>query len=725
MKTIKIFALIITVFLTSFLSAQPTGYYNGTEGKSGEELKSALNEIISGHTVYSYFFSKEIFKLSDADPNNPNNVIMVYTGRSHPNNDYGNGSNQLNREHVWAKSHGNFDGVQPMNGDVHNLKPVDASVNIDRSNKDFDNGGTQHPEATGCYYTDATWEPRDEVKGDIARIILYMDVRYEGKNGELDLMAVDEVNTYPYPKHGRLSTLLEWNLMDPPDDFERNRNNVIYSFQNNRNPFIDNPHLAELIWSGAQPSAISVANVRQEPVVPQASVPITIFADISSTAGNITDATLYYGYSFQNLTEELDMEGSGSSLYAVIPGQNQNTRVYFRIEAQDGSNTFSTVTYNFYVPRTFTGTLTSIYDIQGQAASSPYAEQVVSTTGVVTANFGTNYFLQDGEGAWNGLFIYDPGRNPSVGDSLILTGTITEYYGKTEMKSITGYYFISANNALPAPVNITCAEADEPYEGVLVRVDNATCTDPNYWANFYMWTVNDGTGDLLIHNTNVFEYEPKEGDAYDITGPLDYDFDEWKIQLRFETDVQSGVDNIPPQVSSLDVITSTVLKLQFSEEVDQASAETLSNYSINNNVVVQQASVHSIVKSQVFLTVSPLEGGDYELTVQNIADLAGNVMPVTVVPFSSTGIYDHVKYTVVNVFPNPSQGLFQMRFSEEMAGNAMLKFYSLTGHKVHSQEINFNEELQINVDVSHLSCGVYFVEIAGDAFASRFKVIIY
>ncbi|MFO7614243.1 MAG: endonuclease [Bacteroidales bacterium] len=725
MKTIKIFALIIAVFYSSILLAQPTGYYNGTEGKSGEELKSALNEIISGHTVYSYFFSKEIFKLSDADPNNPNNVIMVYTGRSHPNNDYGNGPDQLNREHVWAKSHGNFDGVQPMNGDVHNLKPSDASVNIDRSNKDFDNGGTQHPEATGCYFTDATWEPRDEVKGDIARIILYMDVRYEGKNGELDLMAVDEVNTYPFPKHGRLSTLLEWNLMDPPDDFERNRNNVIYSFQNNRNPFIDNPHFAELIWSGAEPSSISIANVRQEPVVAQASAPVTIFADISSTAGNITDATLYYGYSFNNLTEELDMEGSGTSLYATIPGQNQDTRIYFRMEAQDGSSTFSTVTYNFYVPKTFSGTITSIYDIQGQAESSPYAEQVVSTTGVVTANFGTNYFLQDGEGAWNGLFIYDPGRNPSVGDSLVLTGTITEYYGKTEMKTITGYYFISANNALPAPVNISCAEATEPYEGVLIRVDNATCTDPNYWANYFMWTVNDGTGDLLIHNTNVFEYEPNEGDVYVVTGPLDFDFDEWKIQLRFETDVQSGVDITPPQVNALEVITSTVLKLQFSEEVDPVSAETLSNYSINEDVQVQEANVHSIVKTQVFLTISPLEGGDYELTVQNISDLAGNIMPQTVIPFSSTGIDHPLWDSGIDIFPNPAVGLFYVRFAPEHTGNVTLTLYNINGKVVFSKDVSVNEEGQLPVDVSHLRSGMYFLEISGRLFTGHSKVVIY
>ena len=74
--------LLLFLFLASLGAySQPTGYYNGTEGKDGDELKAALNDIISGQTVYSYFTSKEIFKLSDADPNNPNNVICVYSGR--------------------------------------------------------------------------------------------------------------------------------------------------------------------------------------------------------------------------------------------------------------------------------------------------------------------------------------------------------------------------------------------------------------------------------------------------------------------------------------------------------------------------------------------------------------------------------------------------------------------------------------------------------------------
>jgi endonuclease I len=727
MKKAIYLIFLLSLLNISLIDAQPTGYYNGTENKQGEELKATLNDIISGHTVYSYFYSKEIFKLSDADPDSSGNIIEIYTGRSWPNDDFGSGGNQLNREHVWAKSHGNFADVQPMYGDVHNLKPSDASVNTDKSNLDFDMGGTQHPEATGCYYTDHNWEPRDADKGDVARIIFYMDTRYQGENGELDLTAVDEVDTYPYPKHGKLSTLLLWNLQDPPDAFERNRNNVIYSYQHNRNPFIDNPYFAELIWNNGTLPTVYIAGVSQAPEIPVANQPVTISATINSTAGNVTGATISYGTSWGNLTQNINMSGSGSNYSAQIPGQNQGTTVYYQITAQNSASSIQTVVYNFYVPKTFTGTLTSVYAIQGQVDISPFADQVVSTTGIVTANFGTGYFIQNGSGPWNGLYVYDMGRNPSIGDSVILTGTIQEYYTKTEIKSITDYYFISRDHPMPAPAVITCAQAGEPYEGVLIQVANATCTDEDYMANYYMWTVNDGSADLLVHNTAIYEYIPVNGEVYTVSGPLDYDFDEWKIQIRLGTDVQTGgVDVTPPSVSSVEAVTATVIKVQFSEDVDVTSAQTLSNYNINNGISVQQAAVHSIIKSQVFLTTSQLVGGSYELTIQNVADLVGNVMPVPVVlPFTTTyGVDEDLTGNHLRIYPNPSNGKINIEWIDKMPGNVTVSIYSMTGVREFSEQFIISSKNSLTIDAGKLINGLYMLEIKGDENVSRTKLMI-
>jgi len=719
---------IMAILLASLMnltttSAQPTGYYNGTENKQGEELKAVLNDIISNQMEWSYFYSKEIFKLSDADPNNPNNIIQIYTGKSWDNDDYGSGGNQLNREHIWAKSHGNFEGIQPMDGDVHNLKPVDASVNNDKSNLDYDNGGNAHPEAIGCFFDNDSWEPRDADKGDVARIILYMDTRYEGENGEIDLTAVDQVNTYPQPYHGKLSTLLQWNLQDPPDDFERNRNNVIYSFQQNRNPFIDNPYFAELIWNNAALSTVTIGNVVQSPENPQASQQITISAAITSTSGSITGATLYYGTSWNNLAQNVSMTGSGNTYTGTIPGQNQGTTVYFRIQAQDDSGSAQTVIYNFYVLKTFSGTLTSIRDIQGQGNISPFDGQVVSTSGIVTGNFGTNYFIQSGSGPWSGLYIYDFGRNPKVGDSIIITGTIDEYYEKTEMKDVTGYYVISSGNPLPDPVNITCAQAGEQYESVLVSVNNATCTNANYMADFYMWTVNDGTGSLKVHNSAVFEFEPTESEVYLVTGPLDYDFDEWKIQLRFEADVQAGNDISAPQIVSVSVVTSTNVMIMFSESVDQATAQNVANYSINKGVTVSQAILHSFVKTQVNLTVSALEGGDYELTVQNVKDLVGNAMSQVIVPFNSTGVNEQAEMAA-RIYPNPTSGKINIEWLDPEPGTVSVNLFNCAGIRVLSNDFPVNGANIMVMDAGDLKAGLYILEIRSEEKFSHTKLMI-
>lgn len=246
----KIYTIIIAALLPVLVVSQvPSGYYDDAQNLTGSDLKSALHNIINNHTEFSYNDLRDfILKNTDEDPNNPDNVILLYTGRSQAKSTFGGGANDWNREHVWAKSHGDFGNTPPAGTDAHHIRPTDVSVNSSRGNLDFDMGGSLVPETTGCYKDGDSFEPRDAVKGDVARMIFYMAVRYEG-SGEPDLEVVDMVNTSPEPKHGKLSQLLLWNIQDPPDDFEMNRNDIIYyQYQNNRNPFIDHPEYADMIW---------------------------------------------------------------------------------------------------------------------------------------------------------------------------------------------------------------------------------------------------------------------------------------------------------------------------------------------------------------------------------------------------------------------------------------------------------------------------------------------
>lgn len=228
---------------------EPGSYYDGTEGLTGEALRDELHSIISNQTVLSYDEVWEGIKDVDENPQSTNDVILLYSGKSSPKSNNGGGVDNWNREHVWAKSHGDFGTTMGPGTDLHHLRPTDVTVNSSRGNLDFDNGGEPHDEATGSYHDEDSWEPRDEVKGDVARMVFYMAVRYEGEDGFADLEVNDQVDNGSAPYLGKLSTLKEWNEADPPSDFEKRRNERIFkNWQGNRNPFVDHPEWVESIF---------------------------------------------------------------------------------------------------------------------------------------------------------------------------------------------------------------------------------------------------------------------------------------------------------------------------------------------------------------------------------------------------------------------------------------------------------------------------------------------
>ncbi|MEU0134602.1 endonuclease [Streptomyces sp. NPDC006296] len=224
-------------------------YYQDALGKTGTALKSSLHTIISDQTKLSYSQVWDALKATDEDPANSSNVILLYSGRSQSKNENGGNTGDWNREHVWAKSHGDFGTSTGPGTDIHHLRPEDVQVNSVRGNKDFDNGGSAVSGAPGNYTDSDSFEPRDAVKGDVARMILYMAVRYEGDDAFADLEPNDRVSNGSAPNIGRLSVLKQWSQEDPPDSFEKNRNDVIFDrFQHNRNPFVDHPEWVEAIW---------------------------------------------------------------------------------------------------------------------------------------------------------------------------------------------------------------------------------------------------------------------------------------------------------------------------------------------------------------------------------------------------------------------------------------------------------------------------------------------
>ena len=223
-----------------------------------EELHGLL---VENHRNYSYACVWNFMMEADEDPNNPDNIIAFYTRRSIPKAERDCGCdtragqanpNAWNREHTWPKSHGFKNSVQHAHTDFHHLVPADKQANANRGDKDFKSGGSPDDECTECRVTGKTWEPSDASKGAVARMIFYMDVRYEGvepgDGGTPDLVLVDGQTNAREPKLGHLSELLKWHCEHPVTEEERRRNDAVYSWQGNRNPFIDHPEFFEVIW---------------------------------------------------------------------------------------------------------------------------------------------------------------------------------------------------------------------------------------------------------------------------------------------------------------------------------------------------------------------------------------------------------------------------------------------------------------------------------------------
>ncbi len=254
----------------------PLGYYDSITTQTGLELKNALNAIIATHTEYPYTSTStdvwDILREADEDPENSDNIIAFYTGLSIPKDcqDTTNppsfcemeayGETKIvewNREHIWSKSRGDFSDESELGAhtDTHHLVAAERVMNSTKNNRFFedchDGDDTDIVDRGYGNYTCNTWEfePRDEVKGDVARMIFYMSVAYD--DAELDLEVIndpEEDKDLKLPFYGDIDDLLRWNEEDPVSEKEILRNQVIYTYQGNRNPFIDHPEYIEMIW---------------------------------------------------------------------------------------------------------------------------------------------------------------------------------------------------------------------------------------------------------------------------------------------------------------------------------------------------------------------------------------------------------------------------------------------------------------------------------------------
>ncbi len=273
----------------SAFAQAPAGYYSSVDATNSTTLRATLHAVIDDHVKIPYTASAtdtwNVLELACQDPANSSRILDVYSNASYAKS--GGGNQNYDREHTWPNSYG-FPQDDPDNyayTDCHMLWLCRIDYNSARGNMPYracssscqeytttanngqGGGSGTHPGnsnwANGAGST-GTWETWIGRRGDVARAILYADLRYEGGqhggtgSNEPDLRVTDNAaliqttgGNASVAYMGLLSVLLQWHQQDPPDAFERNHNNVVFQYQGNRNPFIDNPDWAQCLYAGA------------------------------------------------------------------------------------------------------------------------------------------------------------------------------------------------------------------------------------------------------------------------------------------------------------------------------------------------------------------------------------------------------------------------------------------------------------------------------------------
>lgn len=294
----------------------PNGYYSSLNGLSGAALKQALQNIIADSQVvrkHNYGDVVAILKEADHHPKNRNQVWLMYVETPRAKLDFqesGSNVGKWNREHIYPQSRGGFtnatsdipDGINVYDStsafdigaghaDAHSLRAEDGPENSSRGNRDYCPGDYMGPAGT-----------QNSWRGDVARALFYMGVRYQA----LSLVSGNPADA-TVGQLGDLDSLLAWHVSDPPDDFEMYRNNYIYTWQMNRNPFIDMPSLAQYIYGNNQGQTWQNPNAIGLSTLPE----ITIFPNPAQYQINVLGLPGEFSWELYNLFGQRVSHGNG------------------------------------------------------------------------------------------------------------------------------------------------------------------------------------------------------------------------------------------------------------------------------------------------------------------------------------------------------------------------------------------------------------------------------
>lgn len=349
----KIFTLLLMLITVctilviggNVVEAADGSYYASTEGLTGHALLEELATITRrNHTTNtSYDSLKTHLKSTDPDPNKSGNILDFYSRIS---------TSSWNREHVWPKSLSNGTYQDSKAGaDVHHIRPTIEKINSDRGNKLFTDFSLINQKGEeykyngqlAAYKTNSYWEPLDNVKGDTARIVMYMYMHYNNTdikaNNGYSMAGDMQITNIVYgggSEQKAWNVLLYWNKLDPVDDYEANRNNVCASITGTRNPFIDYPEFADAIWDNG--TAVNPDDNLGGGTTPDPEEPSTPVVPDTPSVGE-GDATLVENASDLKVNDQIIITAKNSS-YALGTTQNKSNRAAVSITKSGSAITY-------------------------------------------------------------------------------------------------------------------------------------------------------------------------------------------------------------------------------------------------------------------------------------------------------------------------------------------------------------------------------------------------
>jgi endonuclease I/chitodextrinase len=394
--------ILFSVFAGLAHAQAPAGYYNSANGLSGAALKTELSSIItSGHMDKGYSGLWTGYKTTDIDKDYENDGSILdiysekpagtdpykYTPGTNQCGTYSTEGNCYNREHIVPQSL--FNQASPMVADIHFIRATDGKVNGMRSNYPFGKvgsasftslNGSKLGTSVSSGYSGTVFEPIDEFKGDVARMIFYFVTRYQSKLSTFSSGNMLGSSTFPGLQTWELNVLLAWHNQDPVSQAEIKRNNASYTFQGNRNPFIDNPNYVNLIWGSQQPSGDTQA--------PTAATGLNVSGKTSSSISLAWNAsTDNVGVTAYNVYMDGNLKTTVSSTSTTISGLAPSTSYSFYVVAKDAagnsSSNSSTVSGTTDAGNTNPGTSCANESFETiPAASSTYSTKTWSNGGI-------------------------------------------------------------------------------------------------------------------------------------------------------------------------------------------------------------------------------------------------------------------------------------------------------------------------------------------------------